>query len=286
MNSFLHIFPPDFLFANAVGASLLMGALAPVFGRHLVMNRSILLGLALPQISLAGIAFIFWGAAMGWGCCLRANTEFSRTFIGGFLFTIPALVILAIQGARQKSLSEGWLAFLYLLALATTELFLASHRVGESRIESLLHGRLLLVSDAAFHALAATLAITTALALRFQRCIALALMDREFARATGLNITRWHVAQALLNGGVIGAGVATVGPMVTFGFLVLPVMASAQLARSLKGHLLISMILGAAMGLVGFWVAYRWDLPLGACVVATGCLELILARIVRIIPSS
>jgi len=36
---------------------------------------------------------------------------------------------------------------------------------------------------------------------------------------------------------VIGVGVAVVGPLVTLGFLVLPVMAAGLLARSLRSHL-------------------------------------------------
>jgi ABC-type Mn2+/Zn2+ transport system permease subunit len=66
----------------------------------------------------------------------------------------------------------------------------------------------------------------------------------------------------------------TAGPLVTFGFLVVPALTARLVARRMLPFSLAASALGAAAAFVGFWVAYRWDLPLGPSQVATACVLL------------
>ena len=45
----------------------MIGVLLPIVGRHLVLGRMVLLGLAIPQLAMAGMALVFLGAARHWG---------------------------------------------------------------------------------------------------------------------------------------------------------------------------------------------------------------------------
>jgi ABC-type Mn2+/Zn2+ transport system permease subunit len=85
----------------------------------------------------------------------------------------------------------------------------------------------------------------------------------------------------VVNGTVIGITVATAGPLVAFGFLVLPVLTAATFARSLRANLWLAMAAGGIIALAGFWFSYHYDFPLGDSVVATGCAVLLLARVLR-----
>ncbi len=269
-------FSPHFLFRNAVVTSLLMGALCPILGRHLVYGRTILLGLALPEISITGIALLFLGSGLGWSWCHVFNHDFSRALVGSMILTLPTLVILALNFARQRTLTEGWLAFLYLAASSTTHLILSHHAVGETYIEDLIHGRMLLVGNRALGFFAATLVTTTLTSLLLRKRILMVLSDGDFARSLSLNISLWHILIALLNGAAIGTAVAIAGPMVTFGFLILPVLSAGLTAQSLHSHLVQSVGHGIFTGLTGFWISHQWDLPLGATMVATGVTFLLL----------
>ncbi|MDD2708396.1 MAG: metal ABC transporter permease [Verrucomicrobiae bacterium] len=277
----LEIFSPNFLFANALCASLLMGLCVPLIGRHLVFGRSILLGLALPQISLAGVAFVFWGAAMGWGWCHGLQTEFSRALAGSLLFALPTLAALALTILQRGELTESWLAMAFLAAMSFTQLLLSHNGVGETYIEDLFHGRLLLIDDAAFRVFAAILPSAALAALAFRKRFLLVLTGRDFAAVCGIHLPAWHLALALLNGLVIGLCVAIVGPLVTFGYLVLPVVGAARLATSVRTHAVWSSGFGVLMGLAGFLASYHWDLPLGAAVVAAGCAGVGIIQTVR-----
>jgi ABC-type Mn2+/Zn2+ transport system permease subunit len=279
MIALIEMFSPDFLFFNALVASLLMGVFCPLIGRHLVFGRTLMLGLALPQISLAGIAFVFLGVGLGWGWCAGLKSDFSRAFLGALIFTIPSLVILALQFGRRAELAEGWLAFFYLLAVASAHLMLSHHAVGENYIEDLFHGRLILIADSALVILTFVLAVCASLSVWARRRILIVLTDRDFSGSLGISVTGWHILIALLNGIVISVAVSVVGPLVTFGFLVLPVMAASLVARSLRSHAVLSSLAGLIMAGTGFWASYQYDLPLGACVVVFGCALLLMARV-------
>jgi ABC-type Mn2+/Zn2+ transport system permease subunit len=270
----------DFLFAKAFWAALLMGLCCPVVGRNLVLGRSILLGLALPQVSLCGVAFVFLGAACHWGWCAAFGDDSARAFFGAALFTLPALLWLA----HRQRLSEATLAFVFLAAVSSANLFLSSDAVGEIYIQDLFHGRLLLISAGSLAVLAITLGACTLLSLACRRRILLILSAPDFARTSGLRSGAWNLLVALLDGIVISVAVATVGPLVTFGFLILPVLCAAVFARSLHMHLGMAMVFGAVMAAAGSAASYRYDLPLGDSVVGCGCVALVLCWLVLRVP--
>jgi zinc transport system permease protein len=98
--------------------------------------------------------------------------------------------------------------------------------------------------------------------------------DRELAMVFGRRVGLWDGLLYLLIGITISLGVMTAGPLVTFGFLVVPPLAARRLTRRMLTFSMAASVLGAAAAFVGFWAAYRWDLPLGPSQVATACVVL------------
>ena len=54
MGTLLEVLSPSFLLFPAVLGSVVLGLVCPVVGGFLVLRRSVLLGLALPQLAAAG----------------------------------------------------------------------------------------------------------------------------------------------------------------------------------------------------------------------------------------
>ena len=61
---------------------------------------------------------------------------------------------------------------------------------------------------------------------------------------------------------VISLGVMAAGPMATFGFLVVPPLTVRLVTRRMLSFSVGSAALGAATAFVGFYCAYRFDVPL------------------------
>ncbi len=255
---------------KALVAAILLGVFLPITGRHLVLGRSILLGLAVPQVSMAGIAFVFLGSALGWGWTAHFADDSARAAVGALLFAVPTLLALAAVRRAGRQLSEAWLAVAYLASFAASNLMLSTDAVGETYLSDLFHGRLILISDGALRLLAVALLVTGGLSLALRRRLLLVLTDPDFAAVARVRVGAWVMLLALLNGCAIGVSVSAVGPLVTFGFLILPVLTASAFTRSLRTHLCVAIAAGVLTGVCGYQAAYRYDLPLGDCTVAFG----------------
>src|SRR5206468_2630928 len=73
----------------------------------------------------------------------------------------------------------------------------------------------------------------------------------------------------------ISLGVMTAGPLVTFGFLVVPPLTARLVTRRMLSFSLVAAAIGGAAAFGGFYCAYRMDLPLGPAEVALASLMLI-----------
>ena len=269
---------PDFL-PKSLFAAVLLGLFLPITGRYLMLGRSILLGLAVPQMSMAGIALLFLGSALGWSWCAAFEDEGTRAAAGALMLSVPTLLLLAAVQRRGRHLSEAWLAVAYLASVAAANLMLSSNAVGETYLSDLFHGRLILISDSALKLLAGTLLLVDAVVVALRSRFLLVLTDPDFAAVAGLRVTGWIMLLALLNGCVIGASVAAVGPLVTFGFLILPALCASTFTRSLRTHLIASIVAGVLTAIIGYKIAYRYDFPLGDCTVASAAALLVVTRL-------
>jgi hypothetical protein len=79
----------------------------------------------------------------------------------------------------------------------------------------------------------------------------------------------------------IAFGVIMAGPLLLFGFLVLPALAARPLVNSMTSFLWLSSALGFAMAVFGFYSSVRLDLPLGPTDVTLGCCLIFLAYALR-----
>ena len=57
--------------------------------------------------------------------------------------------------------------------------------------------------------------------------------------------------------------VLSVGPLIAFGFLLIPALTAQLFARNMRQFMILASVLGGATAFIGFWMAYQWDLPIG-----------------------
>jgi len=267
------------LFLKAFLAAVALGLFAPVIGRNLILGRSVMLGLAVPQVALAGVAFVMLGTGLGWRWCVAMPNDAVRAAVGALLFALPALGLPLAFARRNEESWEPALGVLYLAAIASANLMLTSHAFGEMYVEDLFHGRMLLINEVTLFLLVGTLVSAATAALFVRRRLLLVLTDPDFAASCGVPVRAWRVGITLVNGCVIGIAVGAVGPNVTFGFLLLPVLTAAVWTRSLRAHLAWSMLCGLGLAIAGFQISYHSDLPLGDTIIAIGCAALLLLRL-------
>jgi ABC-type Mn2+/Zn2+ transport system permease subunit len=275
--SFLEILSPSFLLFPALLGSVILALVCPLVGAHLILRRRVFLGLTLPQIAACGVAFTFWiyhraGFAHG------AGGERLLAMVGSLCFTLAGMGLLAYLDRRATGTPEGRLAAAYALASALTILFIVFNPVGELEIVNLLKGEVIALSKEELNLLAIVYgAILSGLVL-FRREFLLTSFDRDLAfLLTGGNV-QWSVWLYVLCGLSIAIGVIMAGPLLVFGFMVLPPIAVRPLARGTTSFFVLSSLIGLFMAVFGFYLSIVLDLPLGPTDVALGCVLLFLSH--------
>ncbi len=286
MDLLLEMFSPEFLLRHALYASVVIGFVCPLVGVYLVLRRLVFLGVALPQISAAGIAFAYLLHTLGFHLFPHEEEEHLMALTGSVLFAVVALVVLAALERRGRGVVEGRVGVAYAAAAAGSILFVAANPYGESTLLSLLRGEVLGVSLSQFWA---TIGVYGGIALSMlllQKEFTFVSFGRDMATTLGKHVVAWDLCLYLIIGLAIAFGVMTVGPLLVFGFLVVPPLAARQITSGMWPFSLVASLVGGISALVGFYLSLRWDLPLGPTDVAVACVILGLITLGRMISSS
>jgi ABC-type Mn2+/Zn2+ transport system permease subunit len=267
MDTLREIFSPDFLLRNSIYISLLVGLVCPLVGVYLMLRRLIFMGIALPQISSCGIAFAF--SLQAWGVIPHLHEqEHTLAFLGSTFFTLPTILVLSLMMRRGGGSVEGRLGTIYVLAGGWSILLLVTNPLGEHGLLDLLKGEIIAVTDVDLVSTAATFGAVVLIFSLFRKEFLLVSFDREMAITLKKRVVFWDAVLFLLIGLAISMAVLSVGPLVAFGFLLIPPLIAHLLARNMWQFFLLASGIGSLGALAGFVVAYRLDLPVGPTDVA------------------
>lgn len=265
METLWQILAPDFLLRNSVYTGVMIGFACPLVGVFLVLRRLIFMGVALPQISSTGVA-IALSVPMWLGAVQpehAASHEHAYAFIGSTFFSLSSVLVLAFLDRRGRGLPEGRLGTAYVVAAAVSILVLSKSRYAEAGWLDLLKGEIITISNFDLVLTAATLAVVLAILGLFQKEIVLVSFDRSMAVTLGKNVVFWDLALYLLIGLTVSMAVLSVGPLVAFGFLLIPPLTAHLLCRKMRQLALAASAIGGVTAFTGFYLAYVWDYPVG-----------------------
>jgi ABC-type Mn2+/Zn2+ transport system permease subunit len=277
-------------FQMPVIAGLVAGGLCPLIGIFFVMRRMVLLGIALPQVGSAGVAFVIMTAQLmklqmlqpGQSPFLAESTAVSLAPFGAVAAILLMLLFLAWCEARSPYAEARW-GTVYVTSAALLILFLVVNPYAEAHIATLVEGRIITVTAAQLRILVGAAIVVVILFLLFRKEILLSSFDPEMAISLGLRPSRWDGLLYLLMGLVISTGVMSMGPLFVFGYLLLPAFAVRPWVAGIKRFALFSVILGIVSAFAGSLLGFWFDWPLGPAEVATAALFLFASRLFHLL---
>jgi len=258
------ILSPNFLLRNSVYTSVLVGFACPLVGVFLVLRRLIFMGVALPQISSTGVAVALslpvW---LGMKVSTAEQDAHTLAFAGSMLFTLAAILLLAFLERRGRGLAEGRLGTAYIVATAVSILLLSKNRVAEAGWLDLLKGEIITISNFDLLLTGGALALVLVVLGLFNKELMFVSFDRAMAATLGKKVWLWDALLYLLIGLTISVAVLSVGPLIAFGFLLIPPLTAHLFARNMRQFVVLASLLGGVSSFLGFWLAYQWDWPIG-----------------------
>ena len=245
--------------------SVLIGFACPLVGVFLILRRLVFMGVALPQISSTGIAIAL--SVPMWIGLLQpehaAHSEHLYAFVGSLVFSLGAILIMAVLERRGTGSPEGRLGVSYVIAAALSIIILSKNRYGEVGWLDLMKGEVITIDNYDLMLTAITLAVVLAVLGLFHKEILFVSFDRAMAATLGKNIVFWDILLYLLIGLTVSMAVLSVGPLISFGFLLLPALTAHLFAANMRQFAVGASAIGGVASFVGFYVAYLYDLPVG-----------------------
>lgn len=266
METLQQILAPDFLLRNALHTVVLTGIALPLVGVFFLLRRLVFLGVALPQISSTGVALalslhVWFGAHGDHGH--GHDTATSVAFTGSLVFSIVTVIVLAFIERRRKGLAEGWLGMAYVVATAASLLLLAKCPQAEQGWLNLFKGEVIAISATELGWTFGVLGLVVACLGVFRREFLLVSYDWRLAFTLGKTVFAWDLFLFLLIGLAVAMAVISVGPLIAFGFLLVPNLIARTFARTLPQMLVAGSLVGGLTAFGGFYCAFVWDLPVG-----------------------
>jgi ABC-type Mn2+/Zn2+ transport system permease subunit len=265
METLHQILSPDFLLRNSIYISVLVGLSCPLVGVFLVMRRLVFMGVALPQISSTGVA-IALSLPMWLGFNLTehgSHSAHSLAFAGSMTFSLTAILVLAFLERRGRGQPEGRLGTAYVVSAALSILLLSKNPYGEIGWLDMLKGEIITISNFDLMLTAATLMFVLGALGLFHKELLLVSFDRDMAITLHKSVIFWDVLLYVLIGLTVSIAVLSVGPLITFGFLLIPALTAHLLARNMRQFTVLASLIGGVVAFLGFYIAYQWDLPVG-----------------------
>ena len=288
MDTLHQILSPDFLLRNSIYTSMLVGFACPLVGVFLLVRRLVFMGVALPQISSTGVA-IALSLPMWFGFKLSEHGSHGAhlfAFVGSIAFSLAAILILAFLERRGSGQPEGRLGTAYVVSAALSILLLSKNPYGEIGWLDMLKGEIITISDFDLGLTAAMLLLVVIVLAIFHKELLLVSFDREMATILGKKVIFWDVLLYILIGLTVSMAVLSVGPLVAFGFLLIPALTAHLFARNMHRFTVMASLIGGVTAFVGFCLAYGWDLPVGPTdVVLLGTIYALAWTTAKILPS-
>ena len=192
MSTLIEILSPGFLLHDALVASVLVGLVCPLVGVYFVLRRMIFLGVALPQVSAAGIAFSFlaYRALVGPHEAFEVGERF-LAMIGSVSFTLIATLVLSMFERGGHETVEARIGTLYAMAAAATIIFLAKDPHGDAQMVSLLKGDILATTSASLTSMTIVFGLVIVALFAFRKELVLVSFDRDLAVVFGKRVEVW-----------------------------------------------------------------------------------------------
>src|SRR5439155_2545473 len=165
------------------------------------------------------------------------------------------ILLLSVLMRRGRGSVEGRLGTVYVLAGAWSILLLVTNPLGEHGLLDMLKGEIIAISNADLARTALTFGMVVVSFFLFRKEFLLVSFDREMAITLKKNVVFWDALLFLLIGLTISMAVLSVGPLVAFGFLLIPPLIAHMFARNMRQFALIASAVGGLSSFLGFCIA-------------------------------
>ena len=255
-----HTFQIDFI-RQALWAGLIVALMCSFLGVYVVLKRIVFVGVALAELSSAGIAVGLWlGFSPIWGA---------------MLLMVFGVTMFAVRWSPRRVPTESVIGIVYSVAGALAILCIAKSAQGETHMLKLLQGDVLTVAPGETLEMLGIFSVVALVHALFGKEFLLVSFDRDAASTMGYNAERWDFLLYLTIGVVISFSIRATGVLMATTMLIIPGVTALLLAQRIRWVWPIALIFGVLPVVFGLHLSLLLDLPASAVIVALSFLFLL-----------
>lgn len=257
----------DFML-NALLAAVLSGVACGIVGTYVVSRRMVFLSGGITHASFGGIGIAYY---------LGLNP------IGGAMF-FAILAALGIEwaGAKGRIREDSAIGIVWSVGMAIGLLFIFSTPGYAPNLMSFLFGDILIVSSSNIVALVVLVVVLLVVMALLGRPIIYATFDREYARSQGVRADLLLGLMTVLTSITIVLSIRIVGIVLLISLLTIPPVIAGCFSKSYMKIASLASIFATIGNVVGLWVAYKMDFPVGATTIILLAIALFIVKLLTL----
>lgn len=265
---------------NGLAACVITALVCSFLGVYVVLKRVVFVTAALSQTASLGIAgAMFLGVVIGGTGPDHIGPVWP--IVAAVVASCGLAAVLAFQHAERRLTRESLLGVGYIVPSGIALLLLDYVGGATHDIENLLFGNAVFVSTAQVLVLAVVAAAVLSLHALLYKEFVFVAFDLETAKASGMQTAALNQALFASIALTIAVAISSVGALPVFAFMVIPSAAALLLTKRLVHTFVLSVGIGVAAALVGFYASFQWRLPTGPAMISVAAAFLVPAALVN-----
>lgn len=243
------------IYRDPIACGSAAGLVLGVLGVFIVQRRAVFVTAAVSQAAGLGVALAFYSA-------IHLGFALSPA-VGALLSSLLCTALLALPSERRLA-RDTVIGISYVTTSALA--LLVGDRISQEAhdVSAILFGSAVVVRPMDL-GLVLGVGLTALVAIGVSgRGLVFAGFDPDGARVQGLPVRALEVGFWMLVATMVAVSTRALGSLPVFAFAVLPASGALALARSVWSAALWAGACGALAGMLGYLMAFFWELPVGA----------------------
>lgn len=255
---------PDLAFLpRALLMAVLSSVVCGVVGTHVVLRGMAFIGDAVAHAVFPGlaVAFVLQGSLV----------------LGGAVAGITTALAVALFAQNRRLREDSVISVFFVAAFALGIVIISSAPGYAGSLQDFLFGSIVGIPDENVTIAVVVGLVLTAVLFAFHKELVAVSLDRESARALGLPVMLLDLLLYVVVAAAIVISVQTIGNVLVLALLVTPAAAARLLTDRLGPMMLLGPVIGGVSALVGLYLSWSLDLPVGGTIVLVATAVFLLA---------
>ncbi|GGH50656.1 anchored repeat-type ABC transporter permease subunit [Microbacterium album] len=255
---------PDLRFLpKALVIAVMSSIVCGVVGCYVVLRGMAFIGDAVAHAVFPGLAVAF---------VIQGNLV-----LGGAVAGVLTAILVAVFSQNRRIKEDSIIGVFFVAAFALGIVIISRAPGYAGSLQQFLFGSITGIPDEDIFTVAITGLVLLIVAFLFHKEFVSVTLDREMARSTGIPVFALDLVLYVMVAVAIVISIQTIGNILVLALLITPAAAARLLTDRLAMMMLLGPIIGGGSALVGLYLSWSLDLPVGGTIVLIATLVFLLA---------